>query len=233
MFVQHGSFRESDGINTREHLVLFRASPVSTGAGEQLECLDDTGFHQVRASTEVGKFTLPIERNRFALASVFFTEFYLVRFILFFQEGNGFVWGECELFQFCIFLDDFLHLGFDFPQFFCGKRFFYIEIIVETAVDCRANRKLCVWIQPLNRLSEDMRSRVPEGFLAIWVIEGADFKGAVFGNRGTQVTDFAVNLDAASSLIQSHADSFYNFCGRLTRGKFPETAVFQLQLTHD
>ena len=229
---QHGSLGECDGIDTGQHLVFLRTSPVCAGAGQKLECLDGASGHQVRAGAKVGEIALLVERDGFTLAHVLLAQLHLVRLIHFFQLCHSLFRRQIELFQLFVCLDDLLHLGLDLGQFLLAERVFYVKVVVETAVDCRADGQLCLRIQVLDCLRQHVRSGVPECFLTFFAVEGHDFKGAVVVDDRAQVTDLAVQLHAACSLVQTHANALDNFCRSCRSFQLPDAAVFQCQFDH-
>ena len=226
MFFQHRSLRECNCINTGQHLILLRASPVCTGTGQQFKCLNGSGCHQMRTSTQIYKFVLLIERDWLTLFRVLLAKFYLVWLIHFLQLCNGFFWRQFKLSQRNICLYNLFHFCFNFAQIFCRKRLFQIKIIVETGINCRANGKLCSRIQPLYSLCQYVRSGVPEGFLAFQAVKCQNFKGAVCIHYCTQILCLSIDFDTTGCFIQTHSDSLYDLCGGLCRFNFPDTAIF-------
>ena len=233
MFFQHCRLGECHRIDTGQHLVLFRTSPVCTGAGQQLERLDRTGRHQVRAGTQICEIALLIERNRLTVSGVLLAQLYLIGFVHSFQFSHRFFRRQIELLQLFVCLDDLLHLGFDLGQFFLTERVLYVKVVIETGIDCRSDRQLCLRIQVLDSLCQHVRSGVPECFLTFFAVEGHDFKCTVMVDDGTQVTDLSVQLDTAGSLVQPHADALNDFCRSCRSFQFPNAAVFQCQFDHD
>ena len=101
-----------------------------------------------------------------------------------------------------------------------------VKIIVKSVFDRGADRKLYLRVNSLYSLSKNVGSSVPEGLLAVLGIKGAYLKGAVLFNGSAQVAYNAVQLYAAGSLVQSHADALDYFSSGNSALGFSYGAVF-------
>ena len=79
--------RESDAVDTLQHLAVGVATPVSTGSRGQLNsvALDAAGGVQMRTSAQVGEVTLLIEADNCVLRQVV-DQLNLIRLFLFLHE---------------------------------------------------------------------------------------------------------------------------------------------------
>jgi hypothetical protein len=93
------------------------------------------------------------------------------------------------------------------------KRAVHVEIIIEAAVDCRADGKLRVREQVQHGLSHDMAGGVPESLFSIRIVEGQDFDGAILFNRRAQIAGFPVDPGGAGIFGKSGTDAPGNLIG--------------------
>ena len=63
VLVEHRLLRESNAVDTGQHLVLFVAAPISSGHGSELYRLYQPRIGKVRAAAEVGETAVRIERD--------------------------------------------------------------------------------------------------------------------------------------------------------------------------
>ena len=116
MLLEHRCLRKCCTVNTAEHLILFIATPICTGALCQLKRLYALNLRDMRAGTKLNKFALLIKADFFAFCGVLFDKFYFVWLILFFHKLNCLIGRKLKAFYFRIFFYDVLHLFFDFFQ---------------------------------------------------------------------------------------------------------------------
>ena len=192
MLLQHILRRESDTVNSLELLVRLIALPVSAGALEQLDRLDSAGGVEVRTRAEVSKITLTIERDLLALGKLL-DELNLIRLVSLLHEGDSLVALESEALDEQILLNDLLHLGLDLREDVRRERDVAVDVIVEPGLDSRTDRELCLRVKSLDRLSEDMRSGVPEHALALGVGESEELDLGVSVDHSRQLVNLLVD----------------------------------------
>ena len=186
----------------------------------------------MRTGAQLVKLTLAEEGNLFALAGVFADQLDFVNLALGFHPGDGLVRIQLIPLERQRLLDDFFHLGLDFFENLGREWSFHIEIIVKAVVDRRADGKLCVGIQTLDRLRQHMGGRVAERMSAVRIVKGQNFQRAILRQRGAQIADHAVDFTHTSCLVQAHAERFGHFHSSHAAVKFFDNAVFQFNLNH-
>ena len=227
MLLQLGGLGEGDAINPAELAVLRIGAPVSAGGSGELEGLDHREIHQVGASAEVGELALAVEGNVVALGGVLLNELDFIGLAPVLHELSGVGGGEGETLDGGLFLDDLLHLGFQGSQILRSEGLFHVKIVVEAAVDGRADGELCPRKKTLHGLGQQMGGGVPEGLFAVLVIEGQDFEGTVPVDDGAQILDLSVNPAGAGGAVKAHAQVFADIgCGNGSLIAF-DAAVFQ------
>lgn len=126
----------------------------------------------MRAGAQLREFPLFVEGNRLALLRMLADELHLIGFVFLLHNLNRIIRRKLKPLQRQRFLHDFFHFGFNFGERLRGERLFRVEIVVKAVVNCRADRELRLWIQPLDRLRHNMGGRVPEGALALRIVKG-------------------------------------------------------------
>ena len=81
-------FEERRAVNSREHLVLLVASPVSAGDRSEFERFDKPRGRKMRTAAKVGEIALLIERN-YAILGKLLYKLNFIRFLVFFHKGDG------------------------------------------------------------------------------------------------------------------------------------------------
>ncbi len=209
VFVQRTLLRERNAVNALEHLVLRIAAPVGAGNRREPHSFNGAGAQQMRAGAQVGKIALRVKGDLFAFTGVLLDQLLLVRLAghLFRSLRRR----EREALERDVLLDDLLHFGFDLLKILAGNRGFKIKIVVETVVDCGADRKFRARIQAANRLRQNVRRGVPVSLLPFRIVEREDFHRTVLRKRRAQVAHRAVYLRGTCGLIQAHADALCDF----------------------
>ena len=131
----------------------------------------------------------------------------LIDFALFFHKLDCFVSVKLVFFESDAFLDNLLHFTFDFFKNFGCEGYVNVKIIIETAVNCGADCKLCLGIKSFNCLSENVRCGVAECPLAVCIVKSENFECAVTVESCSEVFYFAVNLAGASGFEKSRAEA--------------------------
>ena len=179
-------------VDTCQHLVMLIASPVSTGARGELECLDGLGAHQVRSSTKLDEIALLVEGDGLILRQVL-DHLDLIRLLPALHQRDSLFSGESVVFQFVPLLDDLLHFLLDLVQVL-SVQWTQIEIVVETVLDGRSDGQLGLWEQVLHRLRQHVGAGVAIGLLAVVVLEGQDVYRSILIDNRSQVYIFSVYL---------------------------------------
>ena len=86
--------------------------------------------------TKINEFALFVETD-YGIFRKILDKLYFVVLAFFFQKLDCFGAGFGECFQFQIFFDNFLHLGFEFVEIFGNESSFFVKVVVESVVDGR------------------------------------------------------------------------------------------------
>ena len=222
---------ESRAVNTGEHLVLFAAAPVCARNRRELESLYGRCAHKVRACAKVGEITLLEEADWLALVRVLAAKLNLIRLAKLLKILYSLIGSHCKLLEPYALLYNLLHLRLNLRESVGSKRLLGVEIVVETVVDSRTNRKLCRGIKALYRLRENVRSGVVKRALPLLVRECQKSYRAVAVDYGAQVCRRAVNLRKARGLCLAKLSCKVKRRHRLL--KLFDFSVFQCYLNHN
>ena len=107
-----------------------------------------------------------------------------------------------------------------------------IEIIVKSVVDRRSDGQLCLRIELLYRLGENMRSRVAERMSALFIGKLQNFQRTVSGEHILQSPDLSVYLCGHCFFRQSAADALRRIQHTASVFHLPDTSVCQCYLNH-
>ena len=220
MFFQHRRLGEGHAINAAEHFIFSVAAPVSARAVGELEGFDGGNRHEMGTGAEVGEFTLLVEGDVLALVGVFPAKLDFVGFFHVFEQLHSFVGREFKALDGHTALDNGFHLGFNRGEVVGGKGLFHVEIVVETAVNGRSDGEFRGGIQSSDRLREDMRRAMPEGFFAVDIVKREDFHLTIAVRHRAKVADNPVHLGGAGSFEKSRADGFGDVRNRHAGFKF-------------
>ena len=217
--------RENCTVNSLQHLTVLIASPVCSGGGDQLKMLDLLQIHQMRAGAQVGKSRLLIEGNDGIFRQIL-NQFDLIRFIRLFHLRDRFRARQGVTRESRALLDDRLHLLFDRTQIFIGKRR-VIEIIIESVFDRRADRHLRIREETEHCLRHDMRGRMAQCRETFRISGRQDLKLAVPGQRGSKITDLAIDLADSRIARKALTDILCHFKDRNARCILAYAPVFK------
>ena len=129
-------------------------------------------------------------------------------------------------------LDDRRHLLFDLGEVLGGEGLLDVEIVVEAVFDGGSDRVFRVGVEMHDRLRQHVGGGVPEGMLALRVVEGEDREGAVLRERGAQVDGLPVDPGRAGRLIEARAEALCHFRGGRAGFKLLDDAAFQRYVYH-
>ena len=164
--------RERDGVDPLQHLALGVAAPVSAAALRQLDgvALDAAGGVEVRASAEVGKLALRVERDVRVLGQIV-DQLDLIRLVLFLHIFDGLFPRQLEALQLQLFLADLAHLGLNGVKIFLREVERRVKVVIEAVVDGRADGELDFGPQTLDGLRHDVGTGVPVRFAVLRVFK--------------------------------------------------------------
>ena len=166
---------EGHGVDTLEHLAVAVAAPIGAAALGQLDgiTLDAAGGVQVGAGAQVHELALLIKRD-VGIGGQVVDQLDLVGLLLLLHEGNGLLPGQLEALQLQLFLADLAHLRLQSVQMLLGKVEGGVEVVVEAALDGRADGQLHLRVQALDGLGQHMGASVPIGAAVVLVFKGID-----------------------------------------------------------
>ena len=209
IFIQHFLFRERNTINTGQHLAIFVTTPVSTGNSSQLDSLDRSSRHQVRATAKVSKCTLCIRSNVSVLQ--FGNQFTFISFptiaehlqsICFSNALSDYIFFLCSQFQ---------HFSFNSGQItFFNHSFSRIHIIVESVFNSRTDTKLDTRIKFLQSFSQQVGTCMPKGMFTFFIIPFIKYEIRILINRTSQIVSLTIHATCQHILRQTRTDTFCN-----------------------
>ena len=194
--------------------VVLIASPVrGRGAGNGESITDEFSAGQVRSAAQVlpHDFALAVavfvyrqfrsahfDAGSFSAFALVLNEFELKRLVGFAADRVFFVNDHAV--EGLPFLHNPLGLLLDRFEVFRRKRFFHLEVIVETVGDVRADTEFGTWVQFLNRLCDDVRARVAQNVEPVW-----------FGDedRFNRVTRLQFTIQIGRSPVEANSDNFF------------------------
>ena len=184
VFIQHFLFRESNTINTSQHLTVFMATPVCTCHRSQFDSLDRSSSQQVRTTAKISKSSLRIGSNMTVFQ--FGYQFAFVGFTTITKHFQSI--GFCNVCtNHSLFLcHQLCHFSFNSRQIsFFDHSFTRINIIVKTILNSRPNTKLYAWIKFLQCLCQQVSTCMPESMFTFLVLPFIKYDRSIFINRAT------------------------------------------------
>ena len=198
----------SRSIDTGQHLVLLVASPVRTGRGNQLKCLDTLGTHQMRPRAQIHPVTLGIEGNLRILRKIL-DQLHFIRLIPFPKKCNGLLSGLGKTLNLGTFFGDLLHFLLYGIQILSGKRC-ALKIIIKPGIDRRPDGHLCIGEQGLHRLRQHMGCRMAQNCQPLCILCRKDIQLAVPVQYGAQIRHLPVDFPGACGARQTFTDVIRN-----------------------
>ena len=186
----------------------------------------------MRTCAQLIKLTLAEERYLLAFAGVLFDKLNLVVLTLGGHHFNSLIGIKLISLKGNSLLDDFFHLAFKLLKNLRRERNIDIKVIVEAVVNSRTYGELCLRIETLHSLSEDMRGGMPESTLAFIVVKGQYLQLAVVVNGGAEIFNLAVNAAYASGLVETHTETFGDLCGGNAGLEFFAFSAAQFNFDH-
>ena len=184
---------ESRAVDALQHLVVLVALPIRAGALGQLVRLDGAGGKHVRAGAEVDELALAVEADDRVIGQLV-DQLHLVGLVALGHERDGLLPGQLKALDAQIFLDDLLHLALERGQHVGREGDLGVEVVVEAAVDSRADGQLGRGVEALDGLCEDMRSGVVEDVCTALVGEGEELDVVACGEGTGECGQLAVDF---------------------------------------
>ena len=132
----------------------------------------------MRACAEVNIVPLFEEAEFLILGQVVY-KLYLVGLALILHKLYSLGSGKCEALHLKIFLNDFLHFGFESGYILVGKSSVAVEIVIEAVFNRRTYGKLGFGEQPLYCLRQYVRRSVTQCAPAYFLIKGMFLDAAI------------------------------------------------------
>ena len=203
-YVEHRLLRESNAVDTGQHLVLFVAAPIGSGHGSELYRLYQPRIGKVRAAAEVGETAVRIERDGTVLQVA--DEFRLVLVSLLGEYPHGLRLAHLPAHERLLGTGKLLHLLFDFRQVGLRNGYGRIHVVVETVLDARPNAELDARIEAFERFGQQVRRSVPESGLTFGVFPFVELHGGILIDGHGEVHHLAVHRRRQHLLRQPLAD---------------------------
>ena len=165
-------FHKAGAVDALEHLVLAVAAPVRAGAVHQLDgvALDAAGAVQVGACAQIHKLALLVEAYGGVLGQVVY-QLDLVRLIALLHELERLVAGQLEALDGQLLLAYLAHLGLELFKDLRREGHVGIDVVVETVVNRGTDGQLCLGVQALYRLGEDVAGGMTVGVAVFLVLK--------------------------------------------------------------
>ena len=155
-------------IDSLQHLSVRIPSPVSACHAHQLACLDLSGRFHVRTRAKIRKVTLRVHGDDRIFGQVL-NQLHLVVLVSFLEEFERFLSGNLASDQRQILLYDFLHFLLDLQEILLCEFVLGFQVIVESVIDRRTDRKFRVRPQVLDRLRHDMGCGMSVGMSDLFI----------------------------------------------------------------
>ena len=179
-------------INALEHFVPRIATPVRARDLRQLEGPELAGRRYVRPPAKVLPLALAVQRDFLASRNCR-DDFSLVVLADRIEVRNrGLARQETPPHR-LVGLHDLTHLCFELLEILGRKGALECEVVVEAVLDDRADRHLCLGINCLDRLGQQVSRRVPQDLEPLRILRRDDADLRVAGNDVRGVNEFAVD----------------------------------------
>ena len=159
----------------------------------------------MRPTAKVFPVALPVDPN-FLVRRDAFDDLRLVLLADAAEIRNRVVTAKNLAADFQICLGQFMHFFLDGDQVFRGKRPLERKIIEKSIFDNRSDRHLRFRKQSLDRLCQQMRSRMANDFEAVGVLGGNDFQACIVANDMVNVDQPAIYAPGQRSPRQTRSD---------------------------
>ena len=223
-FFQHGQigfqflfFRPRRAVNALQHLVSGIAAPVSARHLHQPERLDFARRRDVRAATKVDEIPLAVKGN-LLFGGNGGNQFRLVFFAQTEKKFHGVIALPDLAGHRNIAFGEFAHAFFDGGQIFRREGTCVSKIVIEAVFDDRPNRHLRVRVKFLDRISQQVRRRMPDDFQPLGILVGNDGKRRIRLDGKRRVHQHPIHLARQRSLGKPRAYARRNL-GNGNRGR--------------
>ena len=188
ILVEHLLLGEGDAVDTCHLLALGIAAPESTCYAGDLDSFDGTRAHQVRTTAEVCEVALGVCSDG-TVSEILLNVLHLIFLSVSLKLLDGVGFGYLTSYDGLVFLGKFLHLLLDLGEVVFGDHLALRghDIIEEAVLDSRAKAELYAGVELLQCLGEQMGRSVPEGVLALFVVELVKSDGCVLVDRTVQL----------------------------------------------
>ena len=200
-------------IDTLQLLVLGIATPVGARQFGQLERFQEARIRDVRPAAHVDVFFMEVQAHGLFVRHVF-DQAQLVVFAPSSKQLNYFSTRRHLLDDVVVFFDQLLHALFDSRHVIRSKRTLVGDIVVKAFVNDRADHHLGSWIQLLDRMTDQVGTRVTNDFQPLFILGRDDLQRGVIFDQVTGINQLAVDLAGHSGLGQTCT----NGCGDLGNG---------------
>ena len=163
------------------------------------------GIRHVRATAQIDKVTLAIERNLVALGNAG-NDFRLVLLAVLAEILHRLATLHDLATNRNLVLDDAAHLGRDTVDILRGKTLGIGKVVVEPVVDHRTNGHLRPWKQALYGLRQQMRGGVADNLEPFLVFRGNDAQAGITFHFEGSITQGAIHFARQRGLGQPRAN---------------------------
>ena len=232
ILIQHLLLWEGDTIKTYQLLALLIATPISSCHAQDLHCLQVRGVRQVRATAQIGERTLRIGCDR--TISQLADQLSLIFFTAVAKHLQSVRLRDALTLDLLLLGYQLLHLRLDSGKVaLLDHGLTRIYIIVKTILDSRTDTELNARIQLLQRLSHQVRARMPESMLAFLIVPLQQLYRRIFLDRTGQIPCLAIHACGQYLLRQTRTDALrYLHSGRTLR-ILSHGIVRKCNLNHD
>ena len=194
VFVEHLLLRERDAVDARHLLALGVSAPECAGHARYLDGLDESGGHQVRTTAKVGEVALRVGGDG-AVFQVLCNVLALVGLTVGLELLQRVGLRDISAHDGLVFLGQFEHLSLDFGEVVLRDHLSFgrHDVIEEAVLDGRSEAELNAGIKLLQGFGKQMRRRVPEGVLALFVLKLVECNRRVFVDGAVQFYGLTVN----------------------------------------
>ncbi len=218
--------RPGGAVHPLQHFVLRIAAPVGAGNLEQLEDLELARRRHVGTAAEVREVALGVQRDRFGAGNRSY-DLRLVLLALLAKEVDGPFAVPYLALDLDVAFGDFAHALFNGGEVFRRERAFVGKIVVETVLDDRTDSDLCVRIQLLDRMGQQVRRRMAQDVDSFGILVRNDGKIGVVVHHERRIDQFAIDLarQRGSCKARAYGRSHFGHADWLVEG--PGGSVWQ------
>ena len=209
--VEHLLLGERDAVETLHLLAAGIATPEGTGNAGQLDGLDFARVHEVRATAQVGEVALCIGGDG-AVFEVLLDVLTLIGLTVGSKRLQGIGLGDLAAHNGLLLRSQLFHLSLNrwevalLDALAIGQQ----HVIEESVLDGGSETELDAGVQLLQRLCQQVCRGVPEGVLALLVLELVEGDGGIFHDGAVQLNGFSIHATAYHAACQSRRNALGN-----------------------